>query len=163
MIRSIAMVLLCGMTWPCLAADTATLLKDDVLRGKPFLDGPTVVALKRGSVVQVQKRQGTWTSVRSGQKSGWVRSLSLRSAASGTPPKVAAVDTGRLGTGRIVSTTGVRGLTNEPDAELKQAQFNAEALASADRLAVDAEAARAFATAGKLKARSVDWLPEVGQ
>ena len=52
-------------------------------------------------------------------------------------------------------TTGVRGLSEE---QLKNAQPDAKALQAAKRNAVTPQAAKQFATQGKLEAQSVDYL-----
>jgi hypothetical protein len=69
---------------------------------------------------------------------------------------VAGVATGRAGTGQVVSTTGVRGLSDE---DLKGAKFNEAELKKAESAAVKPDDAKQFAAKGELAARSVDWLP----
>ena len=64
---------------------------------------------------------------------------------------------GRAGTGQIVSTTGVRGLSEE---ELKGAKFNEAQLMRAQSFAASQGNAQDFAAKGKLKARKFDYLPE---
>lgn len=143
------------------ASTTATLLKDDVLRAKPFLDGKAVLTLKRGATVNVLKRQGAWTQVKDKTTSGWVRSLSLKSgSATLATSRLTSVNSGRLGSGTIVSTTGIRGLEQGGEQQLKDAKFSAEALAQARAAAVDEDSARRFAAQGKLKSRPVAWLQE---
>jgi hypothetical protein len=70
---------------------------------------------------------------------------------------VAAVATGRAGTGEVVSSTGVRGLSEE---ELKQAKYDAAQIEKAEAGAVSASAAKTFAGQGKLVAQKVAFLPE---
>ena len=157
-IAAFGALLLC-LAGPALAAETATLLKDDTLRSKPFLDAARIAPLKRGSSVQIVKRQGAWTSVKGGAVSGWVRSLSLKSGtATVKAGGLASINTGRLGSGKIVSTTGIRGLNEGSEEELKKAEFNGEALLAAEKQGVSSEDAAAFAKRGKLKQRSIQWL-----
>lgn len=141
------------------AIDSAILLKDDTLRSKPFLDAPRLSTLRRGSSVQLVKRHGAWTRVKSSTTSGWVRSLSLRSGSavvrSGT---LSRINSGRLGTGRIVSTTGIRGLNEDGEGALQKAEFNGAALQAAENQRVSSADATAFARRGKLKKRSIQWL-----
>lgn len=153
------LLLVLGAPW-ALAAESAVLLKDDVLRSKPFLDGKVQATLKRGNSVQIVRRQGAWTQVQQQKLSGWVRSLSLRSGALRSAPTLASGNTGRLGTGRIVSTTGIRGLEAGDEQQLAKARFDGAALEAARAQAVDADAARRFAREGKLASRSVQWLKE---
>ena len=70
---------------------------------------------------------------------------------------VAALSTGRAGTGQVVSTTGVRGLSEE---ELKGAKFDEAQLKKAQSFATAADDARRYAAQGKLAARRFDYLPD---
>lgn len=144
------------------AANDATLLKADTLRSKPFLDAPSQANLSRGAVVSILKKQGAWANVKAGKQSGWVRSLSLKTGTAALPgSSIASINTGRLGTGKIVTTTGVRGLEADGStATLDTAQFNAEELAAAEALTVSADKAKAFAKSGKLTVHSVNWLAQ---
>lgn len=162
--KRLMMIAACSLMLPALAAETATLLKEDSLRAKPFLDAPAQAKLARGSSVTVLKKQGAWAQVKSGSRSGWLRSLSLKSGKAVLPSSsLAGVNTGRLGSGKIVNTTGIRGLESgkaEESSALSEAKFNAEALARAEAQSVSAATAASFAKAGKLKARQLAWLPE---
>lgn len=143
------------------AANDATLLKADTLRSKPFLDAPSQANLSRGAVVSIIKKQGAWANVKAGKRSGWVRSLSLKTGAALPTSNMASINTGRLGTGKIVTTTGVRGLEADGStATLDNAQFNAEELAAAEANAVSADKAKAFAKSGKLTVHTVNWLDQ---
>lgn len=153
---------LCFSSLAAVAADNATLMKDDSLRSKPFLDAPSQATLSRGSSVSIIKKQGAWANVKQGSKTGWVRSLSLKTGAAALPSStLAQTNTGRLGTGKIVTTTGIRGLEADGStASLETAQFNAEELAAAEALTVSADKAKAFAKSGKLTVHSVNWLTQ---
>ncbi len=144
------------------AATNATLLKADTLRSKPFLDAPSQANLSRGAVVSILKKQGAWANVKVGKQSGWVRSLSLKTGTAALPgSSISSINTGRLGTGKIVTTTGVRGLEADGStATLDTAQFNAEELAAAETYAVSADKAKAFAKSGKLTVHNVNWLAQ---
>jgi len=63
---------------------------------------------------------------------------------------------GRAGTGRVVATTGIRGLTEE---ELKAATYNETELKEAESYSTSRAKAASFAAKGKLVARKVDYLP----
>ncbi|PHV11348.1 SH3 domain-containing protein [Chitinimonas sp. BJB300] len=155
---------LCSLALPALAAETATLLKEDSLRSKPFLDAPSQATLQRGSSVTVLKKQGAWANVQLGKQTGWVRSLSLKSGTAAIPgSNMASLNTGRLGSGKIVNTTGIRGLSSGKENEagaLAEAKFDAAALARAEAISVSEQEAAAFAKAAKLQARRVAWLAE---
>jgi len=59
--------------------------------------------------VKVLERQGFWVRVDVGGRVGWLKASSLNF--SSTPSGSTAIDTGRLGTGNIVSTSAARGLS----------------------------------------------------
>jgi hypothetical protein len=63
---------------------------------------------------------------------------------------------GRAGTGKVVATTGIRGLNEE---ELKAAKFDEKELERAESYAASKQAAAKFAAQGKLAARKFDYLP----
>jgi predicted Zn-dependent protease len=63
--------------------------------------------------------------------------------------------TGRSGTGRVVATTGIRGLGEE---DLRSAKFSETEIARAESFATTREEARQFAAQGKLAPRRVNEL-----
>ena len=74
-----------------------------------------------------------------------------RGAASGSGDQlsgVLAAANGRAGTGQVVSTTGVRGLSDE---DLKAAKFNEAEIKAMENNTVSAAQGQQFATAGGLK------------
>ncbi len=142
-----------------LAADTGTLTRADAARSKPFADAPVVLQLKSGVRVDIVSRNGGWYQVKSAGKTGWVRMLSVRRAAATAGSAVtgiAGVASGRTGTGKVTTTTGVRGLD---EAELKAAAFDEAQIAKAEGYRVNRQEADAFATAGKLVRVDVQPLP----
>jgi hypothetical protein len=68
---------------------------------------------------------------------------------------VLGLATGRSGTGQVVATTGIRGLTEE---ELKKASFNESEVKKVESFTVSQEAAKTFAAEGKLSVQKVDDL-----
>ena len=138
-------------------------VKDDVLRAEPFADAKTVGSVAKGTQVGIVKKAGGWYQVQAGKTQGWVRMLSIRR---GEATKVdvgkevsglAALSSGRAGTGQVVSTTGVRGLNEE---ELKGTKFNEAQLMKAQSFAASQGDAQDFAAKGRLKVRKFDYLPE---
>ncbi|MEO8165221.1 MAG: SH3 domain-containing protein, partial [Betaproteobacteria bacterium] len=100
-----------------------------------------------------------WYQVKAASAQGWVRMLSVRRGQAGksnTAKDVAGLATGRAGTGQIVSTTGVRGLSEE---ELKQAKYDAAELQQAEAFAVSKADAGMFAQKAQLAARPFNYLP----
>lgn len=141
------------------AAETGTALKSDSLRAEPYGDAKTVGNIARGDKLDILDKQGAWLKVKSAKASGWVRLLSVKRGALGQSNDAAGVlglATGRAGTGQVVSTTGVRGLSEE---DLKAAKFNEEEWKKLEANRLPAGEAKQFAASGSLKARKLDYLP----
>jgi len=145
------------------AVERGVALKADTIKSEPFKDAGDVGGLNKGDAVQIVGKKGGWLQIKAPAGSGWVRMLSVKrgsgsgASAAGELGGVAAMSTGRAGTGQITSATGVRGLSEE---DLKAAKFDAAELARAEANAVSAGAASGFATAGKLASQNVPALPE---
>lgn len=132
-------------------AETGSALKNDTLRKEPFADAKSSGSLARGENVQILKKQGAWLQIKTSKTTGWVRLLSVKrgtSSATSNTKGVLAVASGRAGTGQVVSTTGVRGLSEE---ELKAAKFNEAEISAMEGYTTSAENARQFANQGQLK------------
>jgi hypothetical protein len=141
------------------AGEAGTALKADDLKAEPFRDAKTVGSLTAGDNVEILNKQGGWFQVKSKKGSGWVRMLSIRRGearkGSGDAAGVLGLASGRAGTGSVVATTGIRGLSEE---ELKAAKYNEKELRKAESFAVTEAEARRFAAEGKLVARKVKYL-----
>ncbi|MCB5205606.1 SH3 domain-containing protein [Methylovorus mays] len=140
-------------------AESGTALKNDTLRKEPYNDAKTSGQLKRGDKVDIVRKQGAWLQVKSAKTSGWVRLLSVRRAAStgNQAAGVLSVASGRAGTGQVVATTGVRGLTED---ELKQAQFSEPETKLLESYSVSAADGAQYAKAGGLKPIKLGYLPK---
>ena len=142
-----------------LAGEAGTALKRDDLKAEPFRDAKTVGSLTAGDNVEILKKQGGWFQVKSAKGSGWVRMLSVRRGearkGSGDVAGVLGLASGRAGTGSVVATTGIRGLSEE---ELKAAKYNEVELRKAESFAATEAEARKFAAEGRLVARKVEYL-----
>lgn len=144
------------------AAETGTTIKSDSVRGAPFSDAKIITTLPAATKVEIIKKDGGWYQIKSAQGSGWIRMLSLRNARtskSGNLSGLAALASGRSGTGKVVSTTGIRGLNEE---ELKSAHYDEKQIARLDSSASSRREAQKFAGKAKLNARQIDYLPEPG-
>ena len=143
--------------------ESGSALKADDIKTEPFRDAKKVGSLASGDKVEILTKNGGWLKVKSQKGNGWVRMLSIRKTGSGKTAGNAggllALASGRAGTGKVVATTGIRGLSEE---ELKSAQFNAEQLTLAESYTVSQLQAQQFAAQGKLKARMMDYLQEEG-
>lgn len=139
-------------------------VKGDELKAEPFRDAKTVGTLSKGDVVEILDKDGPWLNVRSSEgTSGWVRMLSIRrnqpNKPGYTPEGILALASGRAGTGKVVATTGIRGLNEET---LKAAQFSAEQVTLLESFRISSFQARKFAAEGKLKAKAMAYLSQEG-
>ncbi len=145
------------------AADSGTTIKTDNLRAEPYQDAKNLTTLNKGSQVSILKIQGGWLQIQSGKTKGWIRMLSVRRDAARSKVTSASslskLAAGRSGTGKIVATTGIRGLNEE---ELKAAHYDAAQVAQVESYASSKSAAQQFALKGKLVAQRVDYLPAAG-
>lgn len=135
----------------CLA-ETGSALKNDSIRFEPYADAKVVGSFSRGENLDILKKQGAWLQVKTKKGTGWVRLLSVkRGAASSSGNQLSgalAVANGRAGTGQVVSTTGVRGLSEE---ELKAAKYSETEIKAMEGNTVSAAQGQKFASAGGLK------------
>lgn len=150
-----------------MAPTPGTVTRDTELKAKPVIDAATLAALPARSAVTILERRGGWLRVASGRTEGWVRLLHVSSQPPGGRASTAQeletaarVATGRAGTGNIVVTTGIRGLSEE---QLRQAQADPEQVERLERLAVDAAQAGAYAAAHRLERRQVPYLANPGE
>ena len=139
-----------------LAGDAATAIKADSLRKEPFADAKTVGSLAKNDSVEILAKKGAWLQVKSKKSTGWVRLLSVkRGAATNSGSAISDVASGRTGTGKVVSTTGIRGLSAE---ELKAAKFNEEEMKKMESYQTSAADAKSYAAAGGLSATKMAYL-----
>jgi hypothetical protein len=143
-----------------LAGEAGAMSKADDMKAEPFRDAKSVKALAVGEKLDILSKQGGWFKVKAGKATGWVHMLSVRKGdakkGADNASGLLALSSGRAGTGKVVATTGVRGLNEE---ELKAATFNEAELQRAEANASSKADAAAFAKQGKLVARSFDYLP----
>jgi hypothetical protein len=141
------------------AAEIGSLLKNDTLRNEPYSDAKSLATLNRGDKVEILAKKGAWLQIKTSKASGWVRLLSVKRGTTGKSNEAAsvlAVASGRAGTGQVVATTGVRGLSAE---ELKGASFNEIEVKQLEANSISAQQAQQFASSGNLKARKLRYLP----
>jgi hypothetical protein len=144
-----------------IAAETGSALKNDSIRFEPFADAKVTGTFKRGDSLEILSKKGAWLQVKSKKNTGWVRLLSVKRGgtnASNQVGGVLAAASGRAGTGQVVSTTGIRGLSAE---ELKAAKFNESEVKTLESYTQSAEQGRQFANAGNLKTVSFSNLKAV--
>ncbi|MDP1658409.1 MAG: SH3 domain-containing protein [Methylotenera sp.] len=134
-----------------MAAETGSALKNDTMRLEPFADAKITGAFNRGESLEILNKKGAWLQVKTKKSTGWVRLLSIKRGSSGTSNQAAgalAVASGRAGTGQVISTTGIRGLSAE---DLKAAKFNETEVKTMESYTQSANQGKQFASAGGLK------------
>lgn len=139
------------------AAETGVALKADQLRADTFSDAKVVGSVNKNDAVEILNKKGAWLQIKSAGKTGWVRLLTVKrnSAGGNNVAGVVGVATGRSGTGKVVSTTGIRGLSAE---DLKTAQFNEAETKKLESYTVNADEAKQFASSGGLSSRSYPYF-----
>lgn len=141
-------------------AEKGSALKNDSLRSEPYADAKVTGNFARGESLEIIKKQGAWLQVKAKKGSGWVRLLSVKRGGATTSNQAAgvlAVASGRAGSGQVVSTTGVRGLSEQ---ELKAAKFNEDEVKLMESYTLSADKGRAFAKAGNLNSIAFKNLKE---
>ena len=160
MVKVTVLALSVWVMQPAMAVEAGTALKADAIKKEPFSDAKTIATLEIGDKVSIIKKDGGWLNVKSARGSGWVRMLSIRRGEAkqgkGVAESFMGLASGRAGTGKVVATTGIRGLNEE---ELKSAKFDAGELNLNESYATTRAEAQSFAKQGNLKARSLDYLP----
>lgn len=144
------------------AAESGVAIKRDSLRTKPFQDAPIGASIAAATRAEILQQQGGWWRIKTASGTGWVRMLSIRRDAAATTSSASSLSklaSGRAGTGRVIATTGIRGLNEE---QLKAAQYNEAEITLAESYASSATQAAAFAQAGKLRAQKIVYLPATG-
>ena len=139
------------------AAETGVALKADQLRADTFSDAKVVGSVSKNDAVEILNKKGAWLQIKSAGKTGWVRLLTVKRNNTGgnNVAGVVGVATGRSGTGKVVSTTGIRGLSAE---DLKTAQFNEAETKKLESYTVNADDAKQFASSGGLSSRSYPYF-----
>ena len=130
------------------------------MKASPYRDAKTIGSLAKGDKVELLARQGGWYQVKSSKGQGWVRMLSVRRGEARTrsiaAEELVGLATGRAGTGKVVATTGIRGLNEE---ELKKAKYNEAEVKKVESFSVTPDQGRKFAAAVKLEPHKVKYLP----
>lgn len=146
-----------------LAAERGNALKADDLKAEPFRDAKTVGSLAPGDPVEILRKRAGWFEVKSVKGGGWVRMLSIRRGEArrgdGNAAGLLGLASGRAGTGRVVATTGIRGLSED---ELKEAKYDEAEVRRVESYATSKAEAQRFASSGKLVARKTMYLSAPG-
>ncbi|RFC38309.1 MAG: SH3 domain-containing protein [Candidatus Nitrotoga sp. LAW] len=153
-------VLFALLVMPAFAAETGSVIRADGIKVEPFRDAKTIAMLSVGDKVEIVKKNGGWLQIKSPKGKGWVHMLNVRKGDmrkdSGDIGGLLGMASGRAGTGKIVATTGIRGLD---EVELQSAKYNETELNLVESYTINRAEAQVFATQGKLVARKFDYLP----
>ena len=153
----VAIIIALGANIHALAGDAATAIKMDSLRAEPFADAKIVGSLSKNDNVEILSKKGAWLQVKSKKSTGWVRLLSVkRGGTSSSGSSISDIASGRTGTGKVVSTTGIRGLSAD---ELKAAKFNENEMKKLESHTLAPSDGQSFASAGGLNATKMTYLP----
>lgn len=161
MIKALKLIVFIVLLSPVivLASDTGTAIKADVLRAQPFADAKTIGNVNKNDAVDILTKKGAWLQVKTKSKTGWVRILSVkRGGTTNSGSSIADIASGRTGTGKVVSTTGIRGLSAE---ELKLAKFNENEMKKMESYTLTAADGQKFAAAGGLASTNLTYLKDV--
>ena len=147
--KKLFLLLLCAPLL-ALAGEAGTALKADSVRAEPYADAKTTGSLNKGDSVEILTKKGAWLQIKSKKSAGWVRLLSVkRGSSAGGNALGGAIDvaSGRAGTGKVVATTGIRGLSAE---ELKSAKFSEVEMKKMESYTASASEGEKFASEGGL-------------
>ncbi|MCK9464956.1 MAG: hypothetical protein M0Q29_03620 [Thiopseudomonas sp.] len=130
-----------------------TLLSDQYLLAEPSPKAAAAGQGKKGQEVSVLAKKGFWVQVKAGEVVGWTKLNNVKAESSSVG--LASLETGRQASGNIVSTSGVRGLDG---GDLEKAQPNPKEFAKLAAFMENKDSATAFAKAGKLQTRTLDYV-----
>lgn len=147
-------------------AESALIARATDLLAQAFSDAAALVSLPAESKVEVLRRNGAWSEVKTAAgQTGWVRMTALKfgdgARRSEQPANALGALNNLLSAGRTSNTatvtTGVRGLDAE---DLQRAQANPEELKKLEKFVADNNAAQLYARRAKLAANKLDYLPD---
>jgi uncharacterized protein YraI len=127
------------------------------LQSGPVASAPSTVTLKAGTSVDIVERKGFWAHVRSGAANGWLKLSRLSMDSGGAGNEIAALASGRTGSGNVVSASGGRGLDA---ADFARATPDSASVSALSRSAASETAAAQFAKAGHLQTRPIGYIRE---
>jgi hypothetical protein len=159
-IRAIVIVACALLCTGAAAADPAHVRVAGPLQSQPLPAAPSTGAIKAGAAVDIVARKGFWAQVHGGALTGWLKLSRLSLDSGGSGNDIAALASGRTGSGNVVSASGGRGLDAT---DFARATPDNAAVAALARTAASEAAAEQFANAGGLKTRHLDYLGAGGK
>ena len=88
-------------------AEPVSVSRATEMRADRFVDAAVVGNLAAGQKVESLKTEAGWVQVQAGAVKGWVRAMAVQGSGAAVAT-VARVESGRSGTGNVLSTTGIR-------------------------------------------------------
>ena len=156
----LGIILFVLLAMPAHAAEIGSVIRADGIKVEPFRDAKIIATLSAGDKVEIVNKNGGWLQIKSPKGKGWVHMLNVRRGDmrkdSGDISGLLSMASGRAGTGKVVATTGIRGLD---EVELQSAKYNETELNLVESYAITRAEAQLFATQGQLVARKFDYLP----
>ena len=156
----LGIILFVLLAMPAFAAEIGSVIRADGIKVEPFRDAKIIATLFAGDKVEIVNKNGGWLQIKSPKGKGWVHMLNVRRGDmrkdSGDIGGLLGMASGRAGTGKVVATTGIRGLD---EVELQSAKYNETELNLVESYVITRAEAQLFATQGKLAARKFDYLP----
>ena len=143
-----------------LASEAGVALRSEPIRAEPYTDAKKTGNMERGEQLRINDKKGAWLNVKTSKCKGWVRLLAVKrgSGSGGNEGKgILDLASGRAGTGRVVATAGVRGLSDD---DLKKAAFNEYETQKLEGYTQPPDQGRRFAASGGLKAVRFDYLAD---
>ena len=135
------------------AVEKVVLRRDAIVYEAPFKDAKKIGKIRKGKKVKLIKRSGSWSHLQFSKAQGWVQNRYLKRERKEKTKSSSLLDlaSGRMGDDNIVTTAGIRGLSEE---KLKDARFNEQQVGKAESHRVSAQKARKYAAKGKLQSRT---------
>ena len=140
----ISIAALTGVFLPSMSAVAQTMREDAIALDKPN-GKATSLKFVFGSSVKVIRRDGFWIEVNVAGKSGWIKASQVNFA---SPGGSVVIDTGRMGSGNIVSTSAARGLSAK---DLLSGQPNLSDVSRLESIRVEAKDVQTFTLVGNLR------------
>ena len=151
-----------GLGWMAVSyAEPVTLVRETALRAEPSLFAATVATVAKGVTGESIGKSGIWVHVKTPDQSGWVFTFNLRHGGprTGSAGASSAQAAGRFVSARprtqVVSTIGIRGLSEE---DLQNATFNRAEMERLKSLSASAQDGEQHARALGLEPARIDEL-----
>ena len=149
-------VLIAAFATASALAESGTLLRATDLKQKPFIDAASAGQLPANTKLDILSRKGAWMEIKSGDLSGWVKLLNVRTgngkANSGGSDIGALANVVTTGSSGTTVTTGVKGVSKE---NLERSVPDYKEVEKLDKLAVSEQDAIRAAKQVKLSSVQV--------